>query len=429
VGPVNLEMTIQISFESQRGAWPTLNAHLPARIDEASFVDVIRYGWVVDAEGTLLSGVKKKIRYDGTRGPRTNLAEALSSAIGRSVEKSHGVGCMISGGVDSTIVLAALAGVTDKTIHAFTVAFGESDDETARAKLAADAFGATHHIVWFKIPEVLEKARTWARLSPSGRLVYLPVLEEAARLGIDTLFSGEGGDEAFAGYAQRYLRMLKYYRYRPTRRLAGLASFLPGRWGRVAGILRHTASFEDFYAAWQTRVPDMRGGHGIPADDGAEDWIARILRLERQLKLVDYLAHIHCCSVAYGVNVEYPLLEPSVESFSSPREWTRMWDGHTLHGKYPLVEALKTMAPPEIVRNATMPKHGFSPPSMDKWWSMGLCELHKETLKGPLRDMLPRSMVELGDKPSAGKRSLYAAALDAWCVDRFIQGSPGERSG
>ncbi len=421
-------MSVQISFEGQRGAWPTLNAHFPSRIDEASFIDIIRYGWVVDAQCTLLSGVKKKIRYERTPGPQTSLAEALSSAVARSVEKSHAVGCMISGGLDSTIVLAALAGVTDKTIHAFTIAFGESDDETARAKLVADAFGVTHHTLWFKIPEALEKARTWAKLSPSGRFVYLPVLEEAARLGIDTLFSGEGGDEAFAGYAQRYLRMLKYHKYRPARRLAGPASLLPGRWGRMAGILGHTAFFEEFYAAWQTRVPDIRGGHEIPAGEGGEDWMARILRLERNLKLVDYLAHIQCCSVAYGVKVGYPLLDASVESFSSTREWSRMWDGHTLHGKYPLVEALKTMASPEIVRNATMPKHGFSPPSMDKWWSMGLCELHKETVRGPLRDLLPRSLLELGDKPSAGKRSLYAAALDAWCVDKFIQASPGERS-
>lgn len=418
-------MTVEVAFESERGARPTLNAHLPAKIDGASFTDILQYGWVVDAEGTLLSGVKRKIRYGRAPGKHASLAEALSSTVGSSAESGQVIGCMISGGLDSSVVLAALAGATDKTIHTFTIAFGESDDEIANAKLVADAFGTTHHIVRFKIPEVLDKARSWARLSPSGRFVYLPVLEEAARLGIDTLFSGEGGDEAFAGYAQRYLRMLKYKGYRPARRLARLASFLPGKYGRLMGILGHTGSFEEFYAAWQARVPGMRGGHGIPSSGSEADWMVKVLRLERDLKLVDYLAHVQCCSAAYGVKVEYPLLDASVESFSSPGEWSRMWDGSTLHGKYPLVEALKTLASPEVVNNATRPKHGFSPPSMDKWWQMGLCELHKETLKGPLKGLLPRSLVELEDQPSPGKRSLYAAALDAWCVDRFIQGSPG----
>jgi len=418
-------MTVEVLFESERGARPTLSAHLPSRIDDASFVDILRYGWVVDGEGTLLSGVRKKIRYDRAPGKHASLAEALSSAARRSAESSRVVGCMISGGLDSSVVLAALAGATDKTIHTFTIAFGESDDEIANAKLVADAFGTTQHIISFNISGVLEKAESWAKLSPSGRFVYLPVLEEAARSGVDTLFSGEGGDEVFAGYAQRYLRMLKYKRYRSARGLARLASFLPGRYGRLTGILGHTGSFEEFYAAWQSRVPGMQGGHGIPTSGSEADWMVKVLRLERDLKLVDYLAHVQCCSIAYGVKVEYPLLDGSVESFSSAAEWSRMWDGCTLHGKYPLVEALKTMASPEVVRNATRPKHGFSPPSMEKWWQMGLCEMHKQTLDGPLRALLPRSLVELEDRPSRGKRSLYAAALDAWCVHKFLEGRPG----
>ena len=153
--------------------------------------------------------------------------------------------------------------------------------------------------------------------------------------------------------------------------------------------------------------------------------MVKVLRVERDLKLVDYLAHVQCCSAAYGLKVEYPLLDASVESFSSPAQWSRMWDGSTLHGKYPLVEALKTMASTEVVKNATRPKHGFSPPSMEKWWQMGLCEMHKQTLDGPLRALLPRSLVELEDRPSRGKRSLYAAALDAWCVHKFLEGRPG----
>lgn len=401
-----------------------LRDHLPCEMDKGSFHDVLRYGGVMSTEGTLLSGVTRAISYDDSGVKASSLADALCGAVLGAIRGRSRVGCMVSGGIDSSLVLAALRKVTDGPIDAFTVAFPGGDGELQKASTVARSLGANHHVVPFDIPDILRRAEGWARVSPYGRFPYMAVLEEASKKGIEVLFSGEGGDEAFAGYAQRYSRMLKYKRFRSGRWLASPLAFLPGRYGRYMAILAHTGTFADFYAWWQSRIWIPARNEALEKWNGS-DWMKAMMGFERTVRLVDYLSHLQCYSVASRIPLEFPLLDRAVESFSTPDNWRLMWDGSTMYGKYPLVEALKSMAPSEVVEIATRPKHGFSPPPMDLWWKEGLSKLHQETLASPLVELLPKELKDLEAGASRSKAMLYATALDAWCVGKFLEGSQG----
>jgi asparagine synthetase B (glutamine-hydrolysing) len=406
-------------FESEKGSSETLAFHLPGNLDVASFNDTLSYGGVLDLEKTILTGVSRRVNYDAATPGRT-IAEALENSIREALESSGKIGCMLSGGVDSSLVLAALCRATDKTIHTFNLVFGEPDDELDPARVVSESLGTTHHVIRFDIPDILERARNWTKISPYGRFAYPAVMEAAAKSGIDVLFSGEGGDEAFAGYSTRYIRMLKYKRYRYLRWPARALSFLPGSRGRVLSVLGRTGSFPDFFDAWQSRVPGLSPKNERIWDWDRPDWMTAIIGFEKNVRVVDYLSHIQCHSVAAGLEIQYPILNGAVESFSTPTEWGKLWDGSTLYGKYPLLATLREIAPPDVEKAARRPKHGFSPPAMDVWWKNGLYELHEETLKSPVARLLPPQMAKLQKTPDSSKNMLYGAALSAWGVSRFL---------
>jgi len=117
------------------------------------------------------------------------------------------VGVLLSGGVDSTGVLSLAVNATDKRMSSFTVGFSGSEvaDERPYARLAAETFGTEHHeltitsrdfaafmpkYVWYMEEPVCEP--------PAIALYYVSKL---ARNHVKVLLSGEGGDEAFAGYS------------------------------------------------------------------------------------------------------------------------------------------------------------------------------------------------------------------------------------
>ena len=116
------------------------------------------------------------------------------------------VGFLLSGGVDSTAMLSLASEKTDKPISSYVIGFSHPHvvDERPFARLAADRFGSQHH-------ELSITARDFASFLPEY-IHYMeePVCEPAsvalyyvsklARRDVKVLISGEGGDEAFAGY-------------------------------------------------------------------------------------------------------------------------------------------------------------------------------------------------------------------------------------
>ena len=116
------------------------------------------------------------------------------------------VGILLSGGVDSTAVLSCAADRTDKEINTYTVGFSDSGiaDERPYARLAAETFGSRHHDMTISARDFAEflPRYVWHMEEPvcEPPAIAMYYVSKLAKNRVKVLLSGEGGDEAFAGY-------------------------------------------------------------------------------------------------------------------------------------------------------------------------------------------------------------------------------------
>lgn len=157
----------------------------------------------------------------------TNLEEATKLRMIADVE----IGAFLSGGVDSSGVVATMASLSPRPIKTFTIAFSEKEaDESRHAARIAKIYKTDHHVLLAK-PESIEILPFLANqyeepLADSSSLItYL--INKLARKYIKVVLNGDGGDENFAGYPNRYLRLnrdVNYYNWINTFRPLALAS-------------------------------------------------------------------------------------------------------------------------------------------------------------------------------------------------------------
>jgi asparagine synthase (glutamine-hydrolysing) len=116
------------------------------------------------------------------------------------------VGVLLSGGVDSTAMLDFAVGKTDHTLSSFTLGFSEPGlaDERPYARLAASQYRTRHHETTITAKEFADflPKYAWHMEEPvcEPQAVALYYVSRLAREHVKVLISGEGGDEAFAGY-------------------------------------------------------------------------------------------------------------------------------------------------------------------------------------------------------------------------------------
>lgn len=124
------------------------------------------------------------------------------------------VGLLLSGGVDSSAILSLAAGASEQRIRTFTVGFDDPQvvDERPYARMAATQYGTEHHEIsiseqgfWDFLPSYVKHMEEPVCEPPAVALYYVSKL---AREHVKVLLSGEGGDEAFAGYPN-YSNMLR----------------------------------------------------------------------------------------------------------------------------------------------------------------------------------------------------------------------------
>lgn len=130
------------------------------------------------------------------------------------------LGVYLSGGIDSSSVVAMMSDLADEQIKTFSVGFGNSMDELPYAKQVADCFNTDHHEIiiganaYKFLPEIV-----WHFDEPIADPAAIPtyLLSKHAKKDVTVILTGEGADEIFAGYEQykimtygRYLRMLPH---------------------------------------------------------------------------------------------------------------------------------------------------------------------------------------------------------------------------
>ena len=142
--------------------------------------------------------------------PEAELAEELRGhlfeAVRRRVVADVPLGFFLSGGIDSSAVLAAAAKVLPaQNLRTFTLGFNEpSFDESGYARDVAQVFGARHEVDWLDLDTARDLAPSvLSRLDePSSDASILPtyLLARFTRKHVTVALSGDGGDELFAGY-------------------------------------------------------------------------------------------------------------------------------------------------------------------------------------------------------------------------------------
>jgi asparagine synthase (glutamine-hydrolysing) len=123
------------------------------------------------------------------------------------------VGVLLSGGVDSTIVLDCAVQEASKPISTFTIGFGgeEFDDERPFGRLVAERFGTEHHEITMSAQDFSDFLPAYVRHMEEpvceAPAIALHYISKLARQHVKVVLSGEGGDEGFAGY-QTYRNLL-----------------------------------------------------------------------------------------------------------------------------------------------------------------------------------------------------------------------------
>ena len=160
------------------------------------------------------------------RRPLEEYIQGIQQHIRRAVEERMmadvPVGALLSGGVDSSIVVGIMSQLTNQPVRTFSVGFDVPGySELPYARLVAEQFGTEHHELVVNSSDLSQywPFLTWHRdepvSEPSDLGVYL--ISKLARQHVKVVLSGEGGDELFAGYPKYVVDwMARYYHILPT---------------------------------------------------------------------------------------------------------------------------------------------------------------------------------------------------------------------
>ena len=276
---------------------------------------------------------------------------ALDQAFGESVEMHQRAdvpyGMFLSGGIDSSALVAMMERLNDKPVQAFTIGFGEASgvpDERQHAKRVAKAAKAEHTEVsfgeddfWALLPRVAASLD-----DPVADYATVPTYKLAAAVkdaGLKVVLSGEGGDEMFAGYG-RYRRALRPW-------------LLGGRRMRQQGILDGFGVLREDTPAWRDGIAEREQNlptnfsplQGQQALDCA-DWLPN-----------DLLTKVDRCLMAHGIEGRVPFLDVPFAAFAFPLPDRLKIQKRT--GKWLLRKWLEKHLP---ASDPFSPKRGFTVP-------------------------------------------------------------------
>ena len=215
-------------------------------------------------------------------------------------------GMFLSGGIDSSAILAMMARLNERPVKAFTIGFSQTGavDERQDARAVATELGAEHVEVefresdfWTLLPEIAR-----AMDDPAADYAILPTYKLAAaarEAGLKVILSGEGGDELFAGYG----------RYRSVARPWWAGGKLLRARGNLdkLGILRgDLAGWRDGVAAAELYAQGAgRTRLQIAQATDCADWLPN-----------DLLIKLDRCLMAHGIEGRTPFLDSAIATFA-----------------------------------------------------------------------------------------------------------------
>lgn len=385
------------------------------------------------------------------------LLERLDEAVRIRLMSDVPMGAMLSGGLDSSLIVALMARQSSEPVETFSVGFSGDHEhsELGDAREVAQRLGTNHHELEISLEKKVDLAElVWHMDEPIADLSSLGFLQLSglARRRVTVALSGQGADELLGGYRKhRAAAIARYWRRALGAKLGGAlarqAASLPGRAGRLARVLaantpgeRLLASSENLGGALRRRL--LRGplaGAGSeralaaaaalgPAPD---DPLAAALFLDGQLGLVDdMLRYFDGASMAHSLEVRVPFLDhPLVEFCARIPSTYRV--GPKLTSKYVLKRAARGLVPDRIIDK---PKIGFFNSAVDGWLRAQVDGPIQDYLRSPSMrsaEFLDREQVQLLVREQSGTRDasgsyalLEILILEIWLTSYLPRALP-----
>ena len=393
---------------------------VPREIDPA-IIDRFLSFYYVPGEKTLFKGIDKLLpgHYLVCRGHKLEIRQywdlyfsesqiSMKEAESRTLElleeslRLHmisdvPVGFLLSGGVDSTAMLSFASGKTPFPLSSYTLGFSEAvvADERPYARLAAERYGTAHHEMTISSGEFADfmPKYVWHMEEPvcEPQAVALYYVSRMAKEYVKVLISGEGGDEAFAGYSI-YRNILWLERLKramgPLRGAIGAGLVLANRVLKSRKVGKYAPLLDipfDFYYFSRTYNPmlyfnsrmsevytkdflkqiDKRRSVEIAKQYLAKDnggFVNRMLYVDTKTSLPDdLLLKADKMTMANSLELRVPFLDHKILEFAASLPSHFKVRGFVT--KYVAKRALKERLPKEIIERR---KVGFPVPN-DKW--------------------------------------------------------------
>jgi asparagine synthase (glutamine-hydrolysing) len=375
------------------------------------------------------------------------LSALFSEAVGCRLISDVPLGAFLSGGVDSSAVVATMAAVSKEPVLTETAGFQERKwDESGYAQAVAGRLGTDHHkvIVMPRSSEILPRL-VWHLDEPFADPSAIPTYYvcRAARERVTVALSGDGGDEIFGGYQRRYSKTLlaaSIRRWLPEwfqqKLVRPLGSYYP-KWDRLPRALRLkyfllslSMPFEQAYSHDKSFLfrPEMKTGlytadmHAAANGTDPVNFVEPMFRRVRakdpltQIMYVDFkttlsndmLTKVDRMSMANSLEVRCPLLHHRLIEFGARLPADMKYRGKTT--KYLLKRYLERWLPRELIHR---PKMGFSVP-LDLWLQGELRPLAEELLlssRASARGYFEHKAVQALWKAHGSSMSNYAPQL------------------
>jgi asparagine synthase (glutamine-hydrolysing) len=362
------------------------------------------------------------------------LRELLKGAIRARLISDVPLGAFLSGGLDSTAIVACMARLQGKPVKTFAIGFADdpSYDELEYARVAARTYGCDHHelIVGPEAIQLLPKI-VWHYDQPFADSSAIPtyLVSRLAREHVTVVLTGDGSDELFAGY-ERFAaaRLAEAYHCVPQLLQVAVA--------QVLGLLPESTTYNGFvrrarrfvqsaslplierYLGWVgifqpafirellTRTVDLDPvGHFHAYFDQHQngDAIGQLLSVDMKTYLPgDLLVKTDRMTMANSLEARCPFLDQQLVEFAAKIPSELKLRGMT--SKYILKRAVEGLVPREIIRRK---KHGFGVP-VGHWFRTSLKRYLHETVLSPVvlnRGYFNESTLRrLIDEHQSGKR-------------------------
>lgn len=337
------------------------------------------------------------------------LYDLLEQSIKMRLISEVPLGAFLSGGIDSSIVVAIMSKLNESPVITNSIGFTDNKyNEIEYARETSEYFKTDHH-EYFVTPnsvEILDKL-SWYFDEPFADSSALPTyyVSQVAKKNVTVALSGDGGDENFAGYRRYYFDDLEnrirailpdYIRRKIVRKIAAIypkADWLPQVFRAKTFLQNLSTSPIEGYFFSVTHLSEQHKKSLLHADinevlkdynsfnlfeehyknsDGS-DPLSRVQYVDIKTYLVDdILTKVDRASMTHSLEVRVPLLDHIFMEYVAQIPSNLKLNGKT--SKYIFKEMMKTLLPANILKRKKM---GFSMP-IDEWFRTDLKSLYEE---------------------------------------------------